>query len=216
MTVVLAECPGRPWGPVVALRSLRPPPHRWLPMGAGSPGSPVRCDIVNTTPSGVRAERPQDVLNYIIVIHIEMLMGCGWIGTAGDGAAGPRVKPEEACSDECGRRVRQPTAAVDEGFRASPGAPRRTPGRDANPRRAPHPLGVSSACRDPGRRPISACRRCVESPARRLVRQCAASAPDARTAGARERPADPSHPTCEREPGGARAQRDGLGLSGTG
>jgi hypothetical protein len=79
------------------------------------PGIPVRCDTVNTTPSGGWAEQPQDVLNYIIVIHIEMLMECGWTRWIGDGASRPRLRPHAASTIECGRRVRQSSAAVDGG-----------------------------------------------------------------------------------------------------
>ena len=48
----------------------------WTPRG-----SPARRDIDNTTPSGARVRRPQDVLNYISVIHNAMLTACGWTRT---------------------------------------------------------------------------------------------------------------------------------------
>lgn len=123
----MLSVPGRPWGPVAALRSLRPHSHRWLPMRCRVPGCPVRCDIVNTTPSGAGAERPQDVLNYNRVIHIRMLTDCGRVGSNGDGAAAPRLELGRPCTDECGRRVRQSTAAVDEGCRARSSGPPEPP-----------------------------------------------------------------------------------------
>ncbi|SLM90122.1 hypothetical protein FM106_01295 [Brachybacterium faecium] len=78
---------GGPGDPCAASRSL------W---------APDRCDCVNTTPSGVPARQPLDVLNYNTVIHNPMLTGCGRMGAEGDEAVPPRVKAEDACTQECG------------------------------------------------------------------------------------------------------------------
>ena len=103
------------------------------------PGDPVRCDCVNTTPSGDSARRPQDVLNYNTVIHNGLLMGCGQLCRDGDGARS-HARKTRMCAQ----------SSVDEGsdspprrwMRPRPRAPRKS-GSEVPPRRVPV---ICSAC----------------------------------------------------------------------